>query len=192
MLPKCDARNCPEWNLVGKRAGICKRNRQKWNLVGKKAGICRRNQLGMAKASRRRLLPNPQGRQSFPFHSSPKAEAHTRLIPHPRQAVVVHAATPCAGSFPAPSAPKAGGRRRRGGYPQQPTAAAAGYRQPPGLLRRAAVTIVPHANSRANNRQPEPPRHWPPCRCQYPSQTGATPVNTHFYYSPKTDASLHG
>ena len=106
--------------------------------------------------------------RSFPrtaFSNSP---------PHQRQAVVVHAATPCAGSFSAPFAPKAGGRRRRGGYPQQPPAAAAGYRQPPGLLRRAAVPIEPEPSSCANSPQPKPPRHWPPNRSHNPRQAGAT------------------
>ena len=125
------------------------------------------------------------------------------IFSHSRQAVVMHAATPCAGSFsapkgsrslpghirsqgrrssPVPFALKAGGRRRRGGSSPQPTAAAAGYRQPPGLLRRAAVPIGPTAillckppATRATAALAAKPESQPPSsRCHYSSQVNAT------------------
>ena len=122
--------------------------------------------------------------RSFPrtaFSNSP---------PHLRQEVVVHAATPCAGSFSAPFAPKAGGRRRRGGYPQQPPAAAAGYRQPPGLLRRAAVPIGPCAKllckqpaTKATAALAAKPESQPPSsRCHYPLQPVSLPPSSQCHY----------
>ena len=88
-----------------------------------------------------------------------------------------------------PSAPKAGGRRRRGGYPQQPTAAAAGYRQPPGLLRRAAVPIGPNAillckppATRATAALAAKPGPLsPPNGCHYPHQASDHSPKTHSY-----------
>ena len=88
------------------------------------------------------------------------------ILSHSRQAVVVHAATPCACSFSAPFAPKAGGRRRRGGSSPQPPAAAAGYRQPPRGLSRRRCRLGSVSRPRANQPQPELQRH---CR-----QTGVT------------------
>ena len=85
-------------------------------------------------------------------------------------------------SYPFFYAPKAGGRQRRGGYPQQPPAAAAGYRQPPGLLRRAAVPVGPCAKllckqpaTKATAALAAKPESQPPSsRCHYTRHDSAT------------------
>ena len=103
-------------------------------------------------------------------------------------------------SYPFFYAPKAGGRRRRGGYPQQPPAAAAGYRQPPGLLRRAAVPVGPCARllckqpaTRATAALAAKPESQPPSsRCHYSSQANTTIGKLKPILSPKIPIpSLH-
>ena len=130
---------------------------------------------------RQATVPVPlrvQGRSSHPSHSSPKA----------------------GGGFQFHSGPKAGGRRRRGGYPQQPPAAAAGYRQPPGLLRRAAVPIGPCAKllckqpaTKATAALAAKPESQPPSsRCHYPRHASATIGKLKPILSPKIPMpSLH-
>ena len=126
---------------------------------------------------RQATVPVPlrvQGRSSHPSHSSPKA----------------------GGGFQFHSGPKAGGRRRRGGYPQQPPAAAAGYRQPPGLLRRAAVPVGPCAKllckqpaTKATAALAAKPESQPPSsRCHYPRHASALPQSSqHHYWKAKTN-----